>query len=85
MLILTMVGHVVLTPYTKVEETFQINNIYDNIYLMTDTKNYDFKEFFGVVERTFISSLMIAIPAFPFKYILPELGLSTYYMLILSK
>jgi len=56
-----MIIHVLAAPYTKVEETFQVNNIRDHLYLgIIDISNYDFIEFPGVVYRTFISSLLVA-------------------------
>lgn len=80
-----MIVHVFAAPYTKVEEIFQVNNIYDHIYLMQDVKNYDFVEFPGVVYRTFISSLLIAFFDFPFKYLFKALGLTCFSMHILCK
>lgn len=84
-LLCIIVGHVLITPFTKVEETFQVNNMYDHIYLMTDIKNYDFQEFPGVVDRTFISSLLITFFAFPLKYIFEILGISRFYMLYVTR
>jgi hypothetical protein len=80
-----MAIHVVVAPYTKVEEIFQVNNIYDHLYLMDDVKNYDFVEFPGVVYRTFISSLMIAAIDFPFKYLMKPFGFTCFHMLVLSR
>jgi alpha-1,6-mannosyltransferase len=85
MLLAIIIGHVAVTPYTKVEETFQVNNIYDHIYLLDDIQNYDFQEFPGVVDRTFLSSLLVSVFAFPFKYLLSALGLSCFYMLHICK
>jgi alpha-1,6-mannosyltransferase len=84
LLIACIVGHVLINPFTKVEETFQVNNIYDHIYLVNDVKNYDFNEFPGVVDRTFISSLLNAVFAFPLKYVLKSFELSCLYMLYIS-
>ena len=50
-----------------------------------DVSNYDFIEFPGVVYRTFISSLMVAAVAWPFKPILDLIGLSSYHMHLLCK
>lgn len=52
---------------------------------MDDIGNYDFQEFPGVVDRTFISSLMVAVFAYPFKFVLTGLGLSCLYMLHICK
>ena len=80
-----MVANVVLIPHTKIEEIFQVNNIYDHIYLMDKIQDYDYIIFDGVVYRTFLSSIMIAVIDFPFKYLLPLLGLTSYSMLIICK
>lgn len=80
-----MTLHVLAAPHTKVEEIFQVNNIYDHLYLMDDVANYDFIEFPGVVYRTFLSSLMIAGLAFPFKAVVKTLGGTTFHMLVISK
>ena len=80
-----MSAHIFMAPFTKVEEIFQVNNIYDHIYLMDDIPNYDYIEFPGVVYRTFISSLMIAVIDFPFKSIMHSSGFTCYHMLLLSK
>ena len=64
--------HVILNPYTKVEETFITNNMYDHLIFGSNIRGewinnqwksgiYDFIEFPGVVERSFIPSLIISI------------------------
>ena len=81
-----MSAHVLYTPYTKVEETFQVNNIYDHLYLGLNKADYDFQEFPGVVDRTFISSLLVAVGCIPFKILLQVLGFGNcFYMLYVSK
>jgi alpha-1,6-mannosyltransferase len=46
----------IYSPYTKVEETFQVNNMYDFNHHHVNVKAYDYHEFPGVVPRTFINS-----------------------------
>ena len=77
--------NVYLIPHTKIEEIFQVNNIYDHLYLGSNIPEYDFIIFDGVVYRTFLSSLMIAIIDYPFKYLVKALGLTTFSMLIISR
>ena len=77
--------NVYLIPHTKIEEIFQVNNIYDHLYLGSNIPDYDFIIFDGVVYRTFLSSLMIAIIDYPFKYLVKALGLTTFSMLIISR
>ncbi len=80
-----MMLHIFAAPHTKVEETLQVNNIYDHMYLQDDLANYDFVEFPGVVYRTFISSLLIAGIDFPIKFIVEYLGLTSFTMLLVCK
>ena len=77
--------NVVLIPHTKIEEIFQVNNIYDHLYLGSDIPNYDFIIFDGVVYRTFLSSLMIAGLDLPLKYLVDKAQLTPYVMLLLSR
>lgn len=69
----TMLGlivfHVLLNPYTKVEETFITNNMYDHLVYGLDIPKYDFHEFPGVVERSFIPSLIISYIVQPFHHL----------------
>ncbi len=76
---------VVLIPHTKIEEIFQVNNIYDHLYLGKHVSLYDYIIFDGVVYRTFLSSLMIALFVAPLKIIVHFLGFTSYSMLLVSK
>lgn len=80
-----IVASVVMIPHTKIEEIFQVNNIYDHLYLGSKIEDYDFILFDGVVYRTFLSSLMIAIIDFPLKFVVHALGLTSYHMLLIGK
>lgn len=81
----SIIASVVLIPHTKIEEIFQVNNIYDHLYLGKNIEEYDFIIFDGVVYRTFLSSLMIAVINFPIKFLIQGLGLTSYSMLIICK
>jgi alpha-1,6-mannosyltransferase len=60
-----------MCPYTKVEESFNLQATHDIlIYGVKDISNYDHFEFPGVVPRTFIGSLVLAFIVYPFKNIL---------------
>jgi len=84
-IILYLAFNVYMIPHTKIEEIFQVNNMYDHLYLQDDIPNYDYIIFDGVVYRTFISSLMIAAFVFPLKILVHSLGLTSFSMLIICK
>jgi len=68
-----IIFHVILNPYTKVEETFITNNIYDHLVYGLDIASYDFHEFPGVVERSFIPSIIVSVLSLPFHHLFLDL------------
>ncbi|KAI5958768.1 ECM39 [Candida margitis] len=72
-LIALVTYHLVIAPYTKVEESFNIQAIHDILnygaFSTESIEQYDHKQFPGAVPRTFIGSLVLALLAKPVIFI----------------
>lgn len=67
---MVIITHLMISPFTKVEESFTIQAIHDILkYGVTDISQYDHLKFPGVVPRTFVGSLVIAAMTKPFIYV----------------
>lgn len=70
--------HLLLTPYTKVEESFNLQATHDILFYSTPTSNvssriqsaYDHFDFPGAVPRTFIGPLLLAGFSRPILHVL---------------
>jgi alpha-1,6-mannosyltransferase len=68
-----IVLYIALCPFTKVEESFNMQAMHDILEHGTDFSKYDHLSFPGVVPRSFIGALTLSIFAAPFEYVLGRL------------
>lgn len=74
--------YVLLCPFNKVEESFHLQAVHDLLFHGPNLDAYDHHEFPGVVPRTFIGALMLAVLAMPLKIALYVAGLPKIFLQI---
>lgn len=100
LLLISVVFYIWLCPYTKVEESFNIQATHDLLFLQNKAESakrttvdfasfshdfrtyltdFDHMEFPGVVPRTFLGSIFLAIVSMPMKAVLELLDLPRIY------
>jgi alpha-1,6-mannosyltransferase len=81
-LLASILIHLFLCPYTKVEESFNMQAGHDllNFNFLTDLKSFDHLEFSGVVPRTFVGAIVVTLVSYPLRILVdvasPSLGSS---------
>ena len=70
LLFIYMSLHVIMCPYTKVEESFNMQALHDVWYHGSNVTAYDHLQFPGVVPRTFLGPLAVQAFLYPVHFLL---------------
>ncbi|XP_072984749.1 dol-P-Man:Man(7)GlcNAc(2)-PP-Dol alpha-1,6-mannosyltransferase isoform X1 [Typha latifolia] len=77
--------YVVMVPYTKVEESFNVQAMHDILYHHHHIEKYDHLDFPGVVPRTFIGAFLVSLLASPLVLLMHYFHMPKIYGLLIVR
>jgi alpha-1,6-mannosyltransferase len=81
-LFLIVLFYIICCPYTKVEESFNMQAVFDIMNFGINLSSYDHLQFPGVVPRTFLGSMVVSVLCVPLKILIRFFSLPELYQQI---